>query len=150
MLRLLKDGGEIIFLEPNIYNPYIYLIFSYPRLRALAKLEPDEMAFSKRFIIATLTRAGFKDTRVDYRDFLLPGVPGFLITPSIVAGAVLEKIPLVNKIAQSIFIRHPLATPRCNPRRCHYSMVVSSYSWLDTASPGSREERYRSFSSTSG
>ncbi len=38
----------------------------------------------------------------DYR--LLPGVPDFLITPSIVLGDVFEKIPLVKNVAQSIFI----------------------------------------------
>lgn len=105
MRSLLKEGGEIIFLEPNFYNPYIYFIFSYPLLRAKAKLEPDEMAFSKSFITNVLARAGFEDIRVDYKDFLLPGIPGFLIAPSIMAGAVLERIPLINKVAQSIFMR---------------------------------------------
>jgi len=92
-------------LEPNLYNPYIYFIFSFPKLRALTHLEPDEMAFSKSFITTVLTRAGFKSVRVEYKDFLLPGIPDFLITPSIVVGALLEKIPLINKVAQSIFIK---------------------------------------------
>lgn len=105
MRRLLKENGKIIFLEPNLYNPYIYFIFSYPKLRTLAHLEPSEMAFSKRFITSALTRAGFKNIQVDYKDFLLPGIPNFLITPSIWTGAVLEKIPFVNKLAQSLFIR---------------------------------------------
>jgi len=111
MLRLLKEKGEIIFLEPNLYNPYIYFIFSFPKLRALTHLEPDEMAFSKRHITNVLTRVGFESVRVTYKDFLLPGIPDFLITPSVVAGAVLEKIPLLNKVAQSIFIkaRKPLS-----------------------------------------
>ena len=105
MRRLLKQDGRIIFLEPNFYNPYIYLIFSYPKLRSITHLEPDEMAFSKRFITGVLKRAGFEDIRVDYKDFLLPGIPDFLIAPSIWAGAVLEKIPLIKKVSQSIFIR---------------------------------------------
>lgn len=105
MRRLLKENGKIIFLEPNLYNPYIYLIFSYPTLRTLANLEPGEMAFSKRFITGALARAGFEHIQVDYKDFLLPGIPDFLITPSIVVGAVAEKIPLVRGVSQSIFIR---------------------------------------------
>lgn len=105
MRRLLKENGKIIFLEPNFYNPYIYLIFTYPRLRSITHLEPDEMAFSKRFITGVLKRAGFTDIQVDYKDFLLPGIPNFLIAPSIAAGAVLERVPLVNRMAQSIFIR---------------------------------------------
>ncbi|MSU73631.1 class I SAM-dependent methyltransferase [Candidatus Kaiserbacteria bacterium] len=105
MLRLLKENGKIIFLEPNLYNPYIYLIFSYPKLRTLANLEPGEMAFSKRFIMGALARAGLEHIQVDYKDFLLPGIPDFLITPSIIAGAVAEKIPFIRGVSQSIFIR---------------------------------------------
>ncbi len=45
---LLKENGKIIFLEPNLYNPYCFLIFNtWPVFRRMANLEPDEMAFSK-------------------------------------------------------------------------------------------------------
>ncbi len=103
--RLLKDGGKIIFMEPNYHNPYVYLIFTYPSLRKVANLEPDEMAFSKSFIVKKLEKAAFADIRVDYKDFLIPGVPRFLIRPLITLGAVLEKIPLVRHLSQSLFIR---------------------------------------------
>jgi len=104
MRKLLKDNGKLIFMEPNIFNPYIYLIFSYPVLRKKANLEPDEMAFSKSFVTKKLESLGYKDVKVEYKDFLLPGIPDFLIQPSIVVGNVLEKLPLVNKVSQSIFI----------------------------------------------
>jgi len=91
MRRLLNDGGRIVFLEPNLYNPYVYSIFTYPRLRRKAALEPGEMAFSKRFIIQKLERAGFSDIKVEYRDFLLPVTPDALIQPSIAVGSVVEK-----------------------------------------------------------
>lgn len=105
MRALLKDGGKIIFLEPNYLNPYIYFIFTYPWLRSMAKLEPDEMAFTKRFITEKLVLARFNEIHVDYRDFLLPGIPTFLVQPSVVVGNALEKIPPLNRLAQSIFIR---------------------------------------------
>lgn len=104
MHRLLSPGGKIIFLEPNIYNPYVYFIFSFETLRKATHLEPDEMAFSKGFVTEKLLKAGFKNVKVEYKDFLLPGIPDVLITPSVVIGDVLEKIPLVNKVSQSIFI----------------------------------------------
>jgi 2-polyprenyl-3-methyl-5-hydroxy-6-metoxy-1,4-benzoquinol methylase len=104
MKKLLKPNGKIIFMEPNLYNPYVYLIFSYAALRKMTHLEPDEMAFSKSFITEKLLKAGYKNIKVEYKDFLLPGIPEFLITPSVLIGDVLEKLPLVNKVSQSIFI----------------------------------------------
>lgn len=105
MRRLLKEDGKLIFIEPNYYNPYVYLIFTYAWLRKLTHLEPDEMAFSKSFVLDRLRRAGYREIEVDYKDFLIPGVPDFLIRPLMVIGDVLEKIPLVKNVSQSIFIR---------------------------------------------
>jgi len=102
--RLLKPQGRIIFWEPNLANPYCYLIFSYPYFREKARLEPDEMAFSKSFAEAQLEQAGYRNIRVACRDFLVPGIPTPLIAPSIAIGAVLEKTPVLNVLAQSLFI----------------------------------------------
>ena len=104
MRSLLKSNGKIIFIEPNIYNPFVHLIFTYPYFRKKAHLDPDEMAFSKSFVTKKLLSTGYKDVKVEYKDFLLPGVPNFLIQPSIVIGNILEKVPLVKNVSQSIFI----------------------------------------------
>jgi 2-polyprenyl-3-methyl-5-hydroxy-6-metoxy-1,4-benzoquinol methylase len=95
--KLLKPGGKFIFWEPNIYNPFCYVIFTYPYFRKKASLEPAEMAFSKPFISEKLAAAGYQNIRVEYRDFLLPGI-------SIMIGSIIEKIPVLRKTAQSIFI----------------------------------------------
>lgn len=110
--RLLSPGGRLIFFEPNLYNPYVFLIFTFQPLRRMAQLEPAEMAFSKPFIQERLRRAGFADINVEFRDFLLPGIPMSLVRPSIAAGAVLEKIPLLRTLSQSLFITasNPQAT----------------------------------------
>jgi len=100
---LLNPGGKIIFMEPNLYNPYVAAIFKNKALRKRARLEPDEMAFSKSFIDKKLRAAGFTDIGITYKDFLLPGIPRSLITPSIVIGNVLERTPL-RFISQSILI----------------------------------------------
>lgn len=105
MCLLLNENGKIIFLEPNLYNPYVYLIFSYPWLRKVANLEPNEMAFSKKYISDKLWKAGYTDIHIDYKDFLLPGIPDFFIQPSIVVGDVLERTPVLRNMAQSIFLR---------------------------------------------
>jgi 2-polyprenyl-3-methyl-5-hydroxy-6-metoxy-1,4-benzoquinol methylase len=102
MHHLLNKGGKIIFMEPNIYNPYCAIIFNFAR--NWAKLEPDEMAFSKKFISKKLEEAGYSNIKIEFKDFLLPGVPNFLINPSIKIGNVLEKIPLIKYSSQSLFI----------------------------------------------
>lgn len=101
--KLLKPHGKIIFIEPNIYNPYVALIFKIPYLRKNAYLEPDEMAFSSGFIAGKLKTSGFSDWNIEIRDFLLPNIPSSLIKPVIAIGNLLEKTPLTY-IAQSVFI----------------------------------------------
>lgn len=101
--QLLNVGGKIVFMEPNLYNPYVAAIFKNPKLRKWARLEPDEMAFSKSFIYKKLLAAGYKDNHVQYKDFLLPGIPKLFIQPSIVIGNMLEKTPL-KIISQSLLI----------------------------------------------
>jgi len=102
---LLKEGGQIIFLEPNLLNPYCYLIFNTTTLfRNWAKLEPTEKAFTKKFIQRKLAIAGFKNIQVEYKDFLIPGTPSFLVKPIIIAGSILERIQVLKLISQSIFI----------------------------------------------
>lgn len=99
---LLRPGGKMIFMEPNIYNPYCAVIFNFTR--KLAKLEPDEMAFSRRFIQKKLHYAGYSEISVSYKDFLIPGIPSALIKPSIVIGDILENIPVLNTLSQSLYI----------------------------------------------
>lgn len=103
LARWLKPSGRLIFWEPNLWNPYVFLIFSVPFLRRAANLEPDEMAFTPGFIRRKLTAAGFGETHATTRDFLLPNTPDFLIRPVITIGGWLDRIPVVNRLAQSVF-----------------------------------------------
>ena len=102
---LLTPGGRFAFLEPNLYNPYIATIFQIPIARKWARLEPSEMAFSASFIADRLQKAGFDDICIEYCDFLIPGTPTALIQPVIAIGTVLERLPLINMLAQSLSIR---------------------------------------------
>lgn len=101
---LLADGGKMIFMEPNIYNPYCTLIFKVPFFRKLAHLEPDEMAFSKSFISKKLQKAGYSNRKAINKDFLLPGIPEVLIKPTILFSNIADEIPIVKEVSQSIFI----------------------------------------------
>jgi 2-polyprenyl-3-methyl-5-hydroxy-6-metoxy-1,4-benzoquinol methylase len=102
---LLKDNGKILFIEPNIYNPYCFVIFRTTKFfRKIASLEPGEMAFSKKYIVRMLKNHGYSNIRVEYKDFLLPNTPDFLIQIVIFVGAIFEKIPGLKSMSQSIFI----------------------------------------------
>ncbi|MBP6754847.1 MAG: class I SAM-dependent methyltransferase [Bacteroidia bacterium] len=101
---LLNKNGKIIFLEPNIINPYCYLIFSYPYLRKKAKLEPDEMAFSSSFIKSKLQNSGFNNIKVVYKDFLIPITPFFMVKLVVFIGNILEKNFFTQKLSQSLLI----------------------------------------------
>lgn len=101
--RWLQPGGRLVFWEPNLWNPYVWMIFSFGPMRRLAKLEPDEMAFTSGFIRRQLAQAGFTHIQVATRDFLLPNTPDGLIRPVVAVGDRLDRIPLVNRMAQSLF-----------------------------------------------
>ena len=101
--RWLRPGGRLVFWEPNLWNPYVWSIFTWAPLRRAARLEPDEMAFTPAFIRRKLERAGFTPLLVTTRDFLLPNTPDALIRPVVAVGDVLDRIPVVNRAAQSLF-----------------------------------------------
>jgi hypothetical protein len=73
------------------------------KLRKLANLEPEEMAFTEKYIKYVVLKAGFSNCKTEIRDFLLPNTPNLLIRPVIFLGGILEKT-FFRKIAQSIFI----------------------------------------------
>jgi len=102
--RWLVPGGRIIFWEPNLRNPYVFLIFKVAILRRMARLEPNEMAFTPKFIREKLKTAGFSHVRAIPRDFLLPNTPASLISPLIKIGDLLERVPILRACAQSVFL----------------------------------------------
>lgn len=102
--RRLKPGGKLLFWEPNLINPYVYLIFSFSMFRKMAKLEPDEMAFTSGFINEKLLSAGYKDVKTECLDFLLPNTPSYLIDLVIKAGTYLERTSPFRYLSQSLFI----------------------------------------------
>jgi hypothetical protein len=62
------------------------------------------MALCRKNVKKLLQKTGYTNIKIEYKDFLLPNTPEFLIRPLIVTGTVLEKIPLLKMVSQSIFI----------------------------------------------
>lgn len=104
MKSMLRTGGRLVFLEPNLENPLVRLIFRTSLGRRIANLEPGEMAFSKKAIRTLLISAEYQNVQVDYKDFLFPGVPEILVRPLIFLGDRLEKTPMLRSFSQSLGI----------------------------------------------
>ena len=108
VLRALRavsnPGGRLAFIEPNFLNPYCAFIFGTRVGRSWAKLEPREMAFTPGELRSLLPKAGWRDARVETRDFLVPGLPRLLIKPIQALEPALEATALTRWMAQSHFI----------------------------------------------
>ena len=102
--KLTNPGGGMAFIEPNFRNPSCAVIFGTAWGRRLAKLEPDEMAFTRGELQTALAQANWSDIRVDTRDFLVPGLPVSLIPPILAIEPALEAAAATRWLAQSHFI----------------------------------------------
>lgn len=102
--QLSNPGGGMAFIEPNFLNPYCAFAFGTKIGRRFAKLEPDEMAFKPGELRSGLADAGWQDVQVTTRDFLLPGIPKALITPTLAIEPLLKSTRLTSWLAQSHFM----------------------------------------------
>ncbi len=100
MRNLLITGGRIVFLEPNLDNPYVYLVFTRPTLRRLAKLEPDEMAFSRRFAIPASPGGWLLGCKCRIQGLLASWRPKLAIRPLVTFGEFAESTPGLKHLAQ--------------------------------------------------
>lgn len=105
ILRILKPGGKIFFVEPNLINPEIYLERKVPLLRKLVGNSPDETAFSRWWIKKTLKKYRFKNVEASTFDFLYPALPVSLSRPLRIISEILEKIPLIKELSGSMVIK---------------------------------------------
>ena len=103
--RVLKPGGSIYFTEPNLMNPQIALQKKIPFLKRLLGDSPDETAFFRWPFGRLLSEKGFVDIEITPFDFLHPWIPRLFLPVVKPVCSAAEKIPVVNEIAGSLFIR---------------------------------------------
>ncbi len=99
---LLRPGGRLVFAEPNMANPQVFLERHFRRF--FPYVSPDETAFLRRSLKKQLERAGFVDTRITPFDWLHPCLPKGLIKTGQVTGTILEKTPIIRGFAGSLLI----------------------------------------------
>ncbi len=103
--RILKKDGIMIFTEPNMLNPQIFIQKNVPFIKKLMGDTPEETAFFKWKLSRELRESEFTDIRILPFDFLHPWTPGFLINGVDAAGKLFEKIPIIKEIAGSLLIK---------------------------------------------
>jgi SAM-dependent methyltransferase len=104
-LRILKSGGRILFMEPNMMNPQVALIKKVPTLKLRAGDSPDETAFFRRRIAKQFEREGFTAVSVKPFDFIHPKLPASVLSAAERLTVFLEKTPLIREFAGSLIIQ---------------------------------------------
>jgi SAM-dependent methyltransferase len=102
--RVLKPGGRMIFAEPNMINPQIFIQKNIPFIKRWLGDSPDETAIVRWNFSKLMKTKGFKNVRIFPYDFLHPIVPSALIRPVEFIGKLFEKIPVAKEIAGSVII----------------------------------------------
>lgn len=110
--RVLRPGGRVLFAEPNMLNPQIWVTKNIPWVKRRMHETPHETAYVRWWLERDLKRAGFTAVTITPFDFLHPSVPATLIGTVERAGRWLEKIPLIREIAGSclIYAEKPAST----------------------------------------
>ncbi len=104
IFRVLKGGGKLVFAEPNLLNPHIFLQKKIPFLKRRAKDCPHETAFIRWKLKEDIESTGFVNVNIQPYDFLYPLIPNFAVSFISSVGGILEKLPLVREIAGSLII----------------------------------------------
>lgn len=104
VFRVLKPGGKIVFAEPNMLNPQIFIQKNVPFIKKWLGDSPDETAIIRWKLTKKLIEIGFKNCNIFPYDFLHPATPNSLIKSVKKLGELFEKTPLLKEIAGSVIV----------------------------------------------
>jgi len=102
--RVLKPKGLMVFSEPNMINPQVFMERHVPSIRESSGTSLDETAFIRWKLKKWILQAGFEDVNITPFDFLHPKTPPSAIPMIRSIGAVVEKTPLLREISGSLII----------------------------------------------
>lgn len=69
--RVLKPGSPLVFSEPNMSNPMVWLIKNVGFIGKMARETPGETAFRRSQLESLALEAGFRDVQVRHYDFCI-------------------------------------------------------------------------------
>jgi len=107
--RLLAARGRIVFAEPNLLNPQVWMERNFRSW--FPYVSPDETAIVRWPMRRQLARAGFSDIVITPFDWLHPATPESLMDVVGGVGRVLERVPGVREFAGSVLITATCGAP---------------------------------------
>jgi len=101
---LLKPRGRLVFAEPNMLNPQIFLERHARTLSMFDYVSADETAFVRWRLARKLRQIGFEDIRVKPFDWLHPRTPPAAIRTVERMGQAAESVPGLREFSGSLLI----------------------------------------------
>jgi hypothetical protein len=86
-------------------NPQVMIQKNWPWIKERLGDSPDESAFFRWQLHSLLRETGFTDIEITPLDWLHPLTPSGLVKYLDRIGLALEKIPILNEISGSLYIR---------------------------------------------
>ncbi len=116
--RLLKPGGQLLFLEANYWNPQVFAKAHSRRLARWSRNAECQIALRESDIRRAAEREGLEETVVVPYDILHPRTPRRLVPAVQSTAFVLEHLPGVRELCGTLFIcaSKPGRTSRERPR----------------------------------
>jgi 2-polyprenyl-3-methyl-5-hydroxy-6-metoxy-1,4-benzoquinol methylase len=103
-LALLKPRGRLVFAEPNMLNPQIFLERHARFLSMFDYVSADETAFVRWRLARKLRQVGFEDITVRPFDWLHPRTPPAAIRTVERIGLAVERVPGLREFSGSLLI----------------------------------------------
>lgn len=101
--RVLKAGGSLLFFEPNMLNPQVWLSLNIKLFRELSQASPNETAFYSGQLRRKLNSSSFNKAFVKPFDFIHPLIPELFLELAKKIEQVLEKT-FLKEVAGSLII----------------------------------------------
>ena len=102
--KLLKPGGQILFFDPNPWNPYYRIRRIFSKITSFFKKSKKKDYLNRIDLFAILSEADFVKIKILPYDFLFPPLPKLLLWPVQNLSLILENFPYVRNFAGSLVI----------------------------------------------
>jgi dolichol-phosphate mannosyltransferase len=104
IVRLLKPGGQMLFLEANYWNPQVFAKAHSRRLARWSRNAECQIALRESEVRDAAAHQGLEETVVVPYDILHPRTPQRLVPAVQSTAFVLEQLPGIRKLCGTLFI----------------------------------------------